>query len=1812
MKKLTKLLKTTCVMRPQKLSWLVVLLMTVFGINTTVAQIALRSSQTNTSTSTSVTITKPSNLAVGDLMLANIVQNEDSNSQSLSNATATGWTLVAGEQFGSSGNNTWWGTIFYKVATAADVAATNFTFTGDTDADDIQGGIAAFSGVAVTGGVSGGPFDVVPGSINNISTDDLSAPSITTATAGAAVIMIGMIGDNRSIDSWTATSPSSLTEIFDVPFNSTLDMGIGMAWALKATAGATGNGAGELSANENDPNGAMFLALRPCTANPTVTPVASILPVCFSNSAQTTTMPYSASTNSPTSYSIDWNAAANTAGLLDQDVTTHTFVGAGGIMPNVDIDASVAAGTYNGTLSIITAGGCRNTVAVSVTILAAPTANAGSALTAICQGGTSAALGGSVGGSATGGTWSDGGVGGTFLPNATTLNATWTPPSEYSGTATLTLTTSGGACGTTTVTKNQAVNLAPIALAGGSQTICVSGTATVSGASATNGTILWSENGSGSITSGGTSLTPTYTSVAGDSGNTVTLTMTVSNAGCTADTDTYTITVNPSATVDAGATQTICATTPNVQLAGVIGGSATSAIWSGGTGTFSPDNTALDAIYTPSEAEFLAGGNVVLTLTTNDPDGPCNAVSDTMTITIKLVPIASAGGTTTICPGLTTQVSGASAANGTISWSEDGAGSITAGGSGLTPTYTSAAGDAGNTVTLTMTVTNSPCDIATATYTVVVSPAAPAVAGAITGSTSVCAGGTSLTYSVDAVTNATDYTWSVPSGWIITDGQGTTSITATAGGAGTGSISVVASNSCGNSTTQTISIFPVNATNNSGYTTSSTKTSNGIQCNNSFGERRGFVKFPLTTIPTGATIVSASLSLVNNASGTSSAANNDVKPLGNTDPTIATASTLFTAIGAQNSGTFYSRTPWSNTGTVTLTLGANAITDIQARFDNEAYIAIGLARGGSAVYNFFGYSSGANAPKLDITYNLTSELSVTINPLTTNGSLTTSACDTYTWAENGQTYTSSGVYTNVVGCNTATLNLTITPSTTNGDLTASACDSFTWSENGQTYTSTGIYTHVVGCNTATLDLTITPSTTIGSLTTSVCDTYTWAENGQTYTSSGVYTHVVGCNTATLDLTITPSTTNGDVTTSACDAYTWSENGQTYTSTGVYTHVSGCNTATLDLTITPSTTVGSLTTSACDSYTWSENGQTYTTSGVYTHVVGCNTATLDLTITPSTTDGSLTTSACDSYTWSENGQTYTSTGVYTHVVGCNTSTLDLTITPSTTDGSITETACISYTWTENGQTYTSSGIYTHVVGCNTATLNLTVNTTPETFYADTDGDGFGSGDAILSCTGQPENTSVNNTDCAPADPLNWRKNNLFIDADGDGYNNGFPAMPVCYGATIPSGYVAINIGTDCGDDNNAMQNPNASEVLDNGIDDNCDGVVDEVTPTSYLIASSCNTTLENLSNTLFAYQMNNFINELGPVQGYRFRVTQGLNVRTLDSSVSRFSLTSLPGGVEYATVYTVEVSVKSGGHYRAYGSPCTVTTPAVPNGTYIINPISGSTLTDISNTIFCRMVPSASGYRFRVSDGNTLIGTYSSHTNRFNLVNLGISNIAFGTTYSIDVLLKFGSEWRPDSEYGPIAQITTPATPSTSRVISPSCGTVISNFWTTIFAQQVIGAQGYKFVVTDGVQSREFITPNSRFNLRSLVGGAAPNTAYTIRVDVLYNNSYVEGVTTCVISTASNAVRQTASIIDIYEVKAYPNPYADTFKLEVNTSSEDQVGIRIFDMLGREVEARQTSVSNITNLEIGSQYPSGVYNIIVTQGDNVKTIRIIKR
>lgn len=90
-------------------------------------------------------------------------------------------------------------------------------------------------------------------------------------------------------------------------------------------------------------------------------------------------------------------------------------------------------------------------------------------------------------------------------------------------------------------------------------------------------------------------------------------------------------------------------------------------------------------------------------------------------------------------------------------------------------------------------------------------PGAPSTPGSITGTASPCASATGITYSVPTVTGATSYTWTLPTGWIITSGQGTNSIVVTSGNAGqNGNVSVVAVNACGTSAASTLPVSIVN------------------------------------------------------------------------------------------------------------------------------------------------------------------------------------------------------------------------------------------------------------------------------------------------------------------------------------------------------------------------------------------------------------------------------------------------------------------------------------------------------------------------------------------------------------------------------------------------------------------------------------------------------------------------------------------------------------------------------------------------------------------------------------------------------------------------------------------------------------------------------------------------------------------------------------------------------------------------------------------------------------------------------------------
>jgi gliding motility-associated-like protein len=83
--------------------------------------------------------------------------------------------------------------------------------------------------------------------------------------------------------------------------------------------------------------------------------------------------------------------------------------------------------------------------------------------------------------------------------------------------------------------------------------------------------------------------------------------------------------------------------------------------------------------------------------------------------------------------------------------------------------------------------------------------AAPAKPGPISGPNALCESGEQLKYSINPIINATNYAWTVPSGWAIASGQGTTEITVNTDGT-SGQVTVQASNSCGAGPAQVLNV----------------------------------------------------------------------------------------------------------------------------------------------------------------------------------------------------------------------------------------------------------------------------------------------------------------------------------------------------------------------------------------------------------------------------------------------------------------------------------------------------------------------------------------------------------------------------------------------------------------------------------------------------------------------------------------------------------------------------------------------------------------------------------------------------------------------------------------------------------------------------------------------------------------------------------------------------------------------------------------------------------------------------------------------
>ncbi len=378
--------------------------------------------------------------------------------------------------------------------------------------------------------------------------------------------------------------------------------------------------------------------------------------------------PQTASAGGSTTICSD--ATATVSGATASTGTTYSWTedGAGSISngsttltPTYTPISTDAGKKVTLTMKTVSSNKCPNPADVTYTINVdpLPTATAGGSKT-ICS--SSSAI---VSGAAfTNGTYTWGHDGNGTITNGNTLTPTYTPTNTDEGkTVTLTLTvTSNNSCSTSSSNKATATykidvtaGITTTATAGGSSTICMSKVANVSGANYSNGTILWTHNGHGSLASE-TTITPTYTSTVDDTLAPVILTLTVTPiAGCGGNTATDTYTVNVKSNPKVIPTSTKPCDGKDVQLnANTIAGAQYA--WTGPNGFSEPTQSATITSVT---------GNKIGLYTLKITDA--NNCINTADVNVNVNPNPTLSGDNLVCVDKTIKLT-ASTSSSTTSW----------------------------------------------------------------------------------------------------------------------------------------------------------------------------------------------------------------------------------------------------------------------------------------------------------------------------------------------------------------------------------------------------------------------------------------------------------------------------------------------------------------------------------------------------------------------------------------------------------------------------------------------------------------------------------------------------------------------------------------------------------------------------------------------------------------------------------------------------------------------------------------------------------------------------------------------------------------------------------------------------------------------------------------------------------------------------------------------------------------------------------------------------------------------------------------
>lgn len=264
--------------------------------------------------------------------------------------------------------------------------------------------------------------------------------------------------------------------------------------------------------------------------------------------------------------------------------------------------------------------------------------------------------------------------------------------------------------------------------------------------------------------------------------------------GCSIATDTVIVNALPSViAANAGPDQLMC---DGAQVSVLLNGSyvaSAGAQWMGGTGTFSPNDATMNAVYTPSQNEINAGG-VNLSLITTGNSG-CPPDTDIVHITIGVQPMPSIAGPSPVCAYSTQTYSTPAEPNVNYNWTVTGGVITSVAASAITVRWNNVASGI-----ITLTATHSTgCDSVVSRNITVNPTPLPVIQGPLTSCVH-----TTNTYNLQTATSNA-ILWSVTGGQIV-GANNATSVNILWNTPGTGTITVTETTSLGCDSSATISV----------------------------------------------------------------------------------------------------------------------------------------------------------------------------------------------------------------------------------------------------------------------------------------------------------------------------------------------------------------------------------------------------------------------------------------------------------------------------------------------------------------------------------------------------------------------------------------------------------------------------------------------------------------------------------------------------------------------------------------------------------------------------------------------------------------------------------------------------------------------------------------------------------------------------------------------------------------------------------------------------------------------------------------------